>query len=112
MREGKITRAAVVQAVNSWIGFGRWASAYNLAKKIFAPTALSKRKERSLMAQYLGWLLYTSYTLVVVDRWGNRDESFPALPGVRSKAQYKGGAVVAVAMAYGDSPAIIGEVQL
>ena len=37
MREGKITRAAVVQAVNSWIGFARWASAYNLAKKIFAP---------------------------------------------------------------------------
>lgn len=37
MREGKITRAAVVQAVNSWIGFARWASSYNLAKKIFAP---------------------------------------------------------------------------
>ena len=29
--------AAVVQAVNSWLGFARWASAYNLAKKIFAP---------------------------------------------------------------------------
>lgn len=55
---------------------------------------------------------WNEYTLVVVDRWGNRDESFPALPGVRSKAQYKVGAVVAVAMAYGDSPAIIGEVQL
>ena len=39
-------------------------------------------------------------------------ETFPALPGVRSKAQYKAGAVVAVALAYGDSPAIIGEVQL
>ena len=37
MKEGKITRAAVVQAVNSWLGFARWASAYNLAKKIFAP---------------------------------------------------------------------------
>lgn len=37
LREGKITRAAVVQAVNSWLGFARWASAYNLAKKIFAP---------------------------------------------------------------------------
>ena len=40
------------------------------------------------------------------------DESFPPLPGVRSKGQYKAGAFVAVAMAYGDSPAIIGEVQL
>ena len=52
------------------------------------------------------------YTLRVVDRFGNVDETFPALPGVRSKAQYKAGAVVAVALAYGDSPAIIGEVQL
>lgn len=37
MREGKLTRSAVVQAVNSWLGFARWACAYNLAKKIFAP---------------------------------------------------------------------------
>ena len=37
MKEGKIMRAAVVQAVNSWLGFARWACAYNLAKKIFAP---------------------------------------------------------------------------
>jgi len=37
MKEGKITRSAVVQAVNSWLGFARWACAYNLAKKIFAP---------------------------------------------------------------------------
>lgn len=55
---------------------------------------------------------WNEYTLVVVDRWGNEDESFPPLPGVRSKGQYKAGAFVAVAMAYGDSPAIIGEVQL
>lgn len=52
------------------------------------------------------------YTLQVVDRWGNVDESFPAFPDIRSKAQYKQGAVVAVGMAYGDAPAIIGEVQL
>ena len=37
MKEGKLTRSAVVQAVNSWLGFARWACAYNLAKKIFAP---------------------------------------------------------------------------
>ena len=55
---------------------------------------------------------WNEYTLTVVDRFGNVDETFPALPGVRSKAQYKAGAVVAVALAYGDSPAIIGEVQL
>ena len=55
---------------------------------------------------------WNEYTLTVVDRWGNEDESFPPLPGVRSKGQYKAGAFVAVAMAYGDSPAIIGEVQL
>ncbi|MFR9190647.1 MAG: hypothetical protein ACLVL7_10810 [Anaerotruncus massiliensis (ex Togo et al. 2019)] len=41
-----------------------------------------------------------------------RGRDLPALPGVRSKAQYEAGAVVAVALAYGDSPAIIGEVQL
>lgn len=55
---------------------------------------------------------WNEYTLTVVDRFGNVDETFPALPGVRSKAQYKAGAVVAVVLAYGDSPAIIGEVQL
>lgn len=32
-----ITQAAIVQSVNSWLGFARWACAYNLAKKIFAP---------------------------------------------------------------------------
>lgn len=52
------------------------------------------------------------YTLRVVDRWGNTDESFPAFPDIRSKAQYEAGAVVAVSMAYGDTPAIIGEVKV
>lgn len=55
---------------------------------------------------------WNEYTLTVVDRWGSTDESFPPLPNVRSRAQFKTGAVVAVALAYGDSPAIIGEVQL
>lgn len=52
------------------------------------------------------------YTLQVVDRWGNVDEEYPAFPDVRSKAQYKQGAIVAVGMAYGDAPSIIGEVKL
>ena len=37
LREGKKTRKEMQQEVNSWLGFARWASAYNLAKKIFAP---------------------------------------------------------------------------
>ena len=37
LREGKKTREEIQQEVNSWLGFARWASAYNLAKKIFAP---------------------------------------------------------------------------
>lgn len=53
------------------------------------------------------------YTLGVIDRFGNGDETFPALPGVRSKVQLKTGNVVAVGLAFGDiAPAIIGEVVL
>lgn len=37
MKDGLLTKKEVLQAVNSWLGFARWASAYNLAKKIFAP---------------------------------------------------------------------------
>lgn len=37
LKAGKISRKYVVQNVNSWLGFARWASAYNLAKKIFGP---------------------------------------------------------------------------
>lgn len=37
LRNGEITKKAIVQAVNSWLGFARWACAYNLARKIFAP---------------------------------------------------------------------------
>ena len=54
MKEGRITRAAVVQAVNSWLGFARWASAYNLAKKIFAPYRFIKTE---------GAVSYTHLTL-------------------------------------------------
>lgn len=52
------------------------------------------------------------YTLQVVDRWGNIDESFPAFPDIQSRIQLKTGAFVSVAMAYGDTPAIIREVKL
>ena len=41
------------------------------------------------------------------------DANYPALPGIKSKKQFKAGAVVAVALPYGDlTPAIIGEVEL
>lgn len=53
------------------------------------------------------------YTLTVVDRFGNPDPGFPPVPGVRSKLQIETGALVAVALAYGDiAPAIIGEVVI
>jgi|GEM_PF-90948 len=51
---------------------------------------------------------WNEYTLTVVDRFGNVDETFPALPGVRSKAQYKAGAVVAVGMFRELGPVITG----
>ena len=52
------------------------------------------------------------YNLAVVDRFGGKDEGYPPFPEIRSRAQYEVGATVAVAMAYGDSPAIIGEVKI
>lgn len=52
------------------------------------------------------------YTLQIVDRWGNIDESFPTFPDIRSRIQLTTGAFVSVAMAYGDTPEIIREVKL
>lgn len=63
---------------------------------------------------YQGYITahWNEYELQVVDRFGNPDEDFPLIPGVHSKGQYAVGSVVAVAMAYGDIPVILGEVQL
>ena len=52
------------------------------------------------------------YTLTVIDRFGSIDSDFPKLPGIRSRKHYSIGATVAIALAYGDSPVIIGEVSL
>lgn len=53
------------------------------------------------------------YTLTVLDQFGNADDQYPALPGIRSKRQFQTGAVVAIALPYGDlEPTIIGEVSL
>lgn len=53
------------------------------------------------------------YTLTVLDRFGNADDQYPTLPGIKSKKQFKSGAVVAIALPYGDlEPTIIGEVSL
>lgn len=37
LKAGKVSQKYVIQAAHSWLGFARWASAYNLAKKIFGP---------------------------------------------------------------------------
>ena len=52
-------------------------------------------------------------SLVVIDRFGNVNNNFPVLPGIKSKKPFQAGAVVAIAFAYGDiEPVIIGEVSL
>lgn len=53
------------------------------------------------------------YTLTVLDRFGNLDEQYPTIPGIKSKKQFKPGALVAISLPYSDlTPAIIGEVSL
>lgn len=53
------------------------------------------------------------YTLQITDRWGNPDETFPVIPGIRSKGQFQDGSLVALGLMYGDlSPVILGEVEL
>lgn len=52
------------------------------------------------------------YDLAVVDRFGMDASAFPLLTGVRSRAQFRAGAVVALALAYGDAPVILGEVSV
>ena len=53
------------------------------------------------------------YELTVLDRFGNPDDEYPPLPQIRSKKQFQQGAVVAVALPYGElTPSIIGEVRL
>lgn len=53
------------------------------------------------------------YTLQITDRWGNPDETFPVIPGIRSKGQFQEGCLVALGLMYGDvSPVILGEVEL
>ena len=58
-------------------------------------------------------LPWYKYTLTVLDRFGNDDPGFPPIPGIESKKQFDTGAIVAIALPYGDlTPAIIGEVKL
>lgn len=53
------------------------------------------------------------YKLTILDRFGNPDEAFPALPEIKSRKQLREGAVAAVAFLYGElAPALIGEVEL
>ena len=67
--------------------------------------------ERTFGAHYTAH--WYEYTLKVLDRFGNADDTFPELPGVCSKVQLETGAIVAVGLAFGDiAPIIIGEVVL
>lgn len=53
------------------------------------------------------------YTLQITDRFGQPDERFPIIPGIRSKGQFQDGGLVALGLMYGDlSPVILGEVEL
>ena len=94
---------------------------------VYATIAQAKQLEETFQAEelvlyndesggsYRGHIVaqWYEYTINILDRFGNPDENFPPVPGVRSKNQFKAGAVVALALAYGDiTPAIIGEVQL
>jgi hypothetical protein len=65
---------------------------------------------QTFKAQYTAH--WREYTLKVLDRFGNADDTFPELPGVRSRVQLEAGATVAVALAFGDEPVILGEVVL
>lgn len=54
-----------------------------------------------------------TYTIQILDRFGEADAQYGKIPGVRCKQQYVPGAVVAVALPNGElTPAIIGEVSL
>lgn len=53
------------------------------------------------------------YSLTVLDRFGNPDQQFPSIPQIKSKKQFRQGAIVAIALPYGELvPSIIGEVKL
>lgn len=65
----------------------------------------------SFPGRYRGY--WYTYTLQVLDRFGNEDARFSKIPGVRSKRQFVTGRMVAVALPNGElTPSIIGEVEL
>lgn len=37
LKAGELSKEETIQTVQSWLGFARWASAFNLCRKIFAP---------------------------------------------------------------------------
>lgn len=66
-------------------------------------------------SRYRGHIVayWYEYELTVLDRFGNPDKEYPPLPQIKSKKQFQQGAVVAVALPYGElAPSIIGEVRL
>lgn len=93
--------------------FAKVDSARKLAETFQAEELVIHNDETG--GSYKGHIVsnWYEYKLMVIDRFGSADGSFPPLPGIRSRKQFKAGAVVAVALPYGDiTPAIIGEVEL
>jgi hypothetical protein len=55
---------------------------------------------------------YNVYSFKVLNRFGAIDTNFPEIPNIRSRAFFELGTTVLIGFAYGDIPAIIGEVLL
>lgn len=56
---------------------------------------------------------YFEYALQIVDRFGNPDQNFPEIPGVRARLQVPVGAMVAVGLLGGElNPVLLCEVTL
>ena len=69
-----------------------------------------KTEERSFEAEITGkWF---EYSLKILDRDGEDNSKYPVIPGVKSMIQVEFGAIVAVALLYGElSLFILGEVR-
>lgn len=56
---------------------------------------------------------WKEYRLTILDRFGSVDDQYPLLPNVQSERLFEMGAIVAVALPYGNlTPVIIGEVRI
>lgn len=78
----------------------------HLAHAAITRAEITAAKEPDAAAWY-------EYTVKLVDRCGNALSDWPEIPGVRSKAQYAAGSIVAIGFLDGEpEPIIISEVDL